>query len=95
MIGHVCSHGHVTGRSHLITCVLTITCASDEQVRHSDLIDDYISSFENLLSRGEIPRTEVGAIEKFKDGLKYGVLATILRRDTWPTTIDDWEEAAR
>src|SRR5712675_1962170 len=59
-----------------------------------DLIDDYISSFENLLSRGEIPRTEVGAIEKFKDGLKYGVLATILRRDTWPTTIDDWEEAA-
>src|SRR5712672_3337276 len=35
MIGHVCSHGHVTGRSHLITCVLTITCASDEQVRHS------------------------------------------------------------
>src|SRR5712672_90551 len=37
--GHVI--GHVTGRSHLITCVLTvtcvltITCASDEQVRHS------------------------------------------------------------
>jgi Zinc knuckle len=60
-----------------------------------DLIDDYISSFENLLSRGEIPRSEVGAIEKFKDGLKYGVLATILRRDTWPTTIDEWEEAAR
>src|SRR5882762_8972679 len=59
-----------------------------------DLIDDYISRFENLLSRGEIPRSEVGAIEKFKDGLKYGVLATILRRDTWPTTIDDWEEAA-
>src|SRR5712675_673980 len=60
-----------------------------------DLIDDYISRFENLLSRGEIPRSEAGAIEKFKDGLKYGVLATILRRDTWPTTIDDWEEAAR
>ena len=41
MIGHMCSHGHVTGRSHLITCVLmvmcvlTITCASDELVRHS------------------------------------------------------------
>ena len=60
-----------------------------------DLIDDYISTFENLLNRGEIPRSEVGAIEKFKDGLKYGVLATILKRDTWPTTIDDWEEAAR
>src|SRR5712672_1889911 len=36
MIGHMCSHGHVTGRSHLITCVLTVTCASDEQVRHTD-----------------------------------------------------------
>ena len=60
-----------------------------------DLIDDYISSFENLLSRGEIPRSEVGAIEKFKDGLKYGILATILRRDTWPITIDEWEEAGR
>src|SRR5882762_5178730 len=35
VIGHVCSHGHMTGRSHLITCVLTVTCASDEQVRHS------------------------------------------------------------
>src|SRR5712671_3355994 len=35
MIGHMCSHSHVTGQSHLITCVLTITCASDEQVRHS------------------------------------------------------------
>src|SRR5712672_4257639 len=60
-----------------------------------DLIDDYISSFENLLSRGEIPQSEVGAIEKFKDGLKYGILATILRRDTWPITIDEWEEAGR
>jgi hypothetical protein len=60
-----------------------------------DHIDDYIAAFENLLSRGEIPRTEVGAIEKFKDGLKYGVLSTILKRDTWPTTIDEWEEAAR
>src|SRR5712671_4523389 len=60
-----------------------------------DLIDDYISNFENLLSRGEIPRSEVGAIEKFKDGLKYGILATILKRDTWPITIDKWEDAAR
>ena len=60
-----------------------------------DLVDDYISRFENLLSRGEIPRSEVGAIEKFKDGLKYGVLSTILRHDTWPTTINEGEEVAR
>jgi hypothetical protein len=34
VIGHMCSHGHVTGQSHLITCVLMVTCASDEQVHH-------------------------------------------------------------
>ena len=60
-----------------------------------DLIDEYITKFETLLSKGEIPRKEVGAIEKFKDGLKPGVLKGILIRDTWPTNIDEWEEAAR
>ena len=60
-----------------------------------DLVDEYIAKFETLLSKGEIPRTEVRAIEKFKDGLKPGVLKGILIRDTWPTNIDKWEEAAR
>ena len=40
----------------------------------ADLIDDYISKFENLLVKGGISCTEVGTIEKFKDGLKRGVL---------------------
>ena len=60
-----------------------------------DLINEYIAKFKTLLSKGNIPRTEVGAIEKFKDGLKPGVLKGILIRDTWPTNIDEWEEAAR
>ena len=60
-----------------------------------DLIDEYIAKFETLLSKGEIPWTEVEAIEKFKDGLKPGVLEGVLIRDTWPTNIDKWEEAAR
>ena len=60
-----------------------------------DLIDEYIAKFETLLSKGEIPWTEVGAIKKFKNGLKPGVLKGILIRDTWPTNIDEWEEAAR
>ena len=60
-----------------------------------DLIDEYIAKFETLLSKGEIPWTEVGAIEKFKDGLKPRVLKGILIRDTWPTNIDEWEEAVR
>src|SRR5882762_5819066 len=50
VIGHVCSHGHVTGRSHLITCVLTITCASDEQVRHTDGAElDNATGFSHVL----------------------------------------------
>ena len=60
-----------------------------------DLIDEYIAKFETLLSKGDIPRTKVGAIEKFKDGLKPRVFKGILIRDTWPTNIDEWEEVAR
>jgi hypothetical protein len=60
-----------------------------------DQIDEYIAKYENLLKRAEIPRTEVGALEKFREGLKKGVSLAIMRRDTWPTTLDEWEENAR
>ena len=60
-----------------------------------DQIDEYIAKFENLLKKAEIPRNEVGAIEKFKNGLRKGVLAKLLSRDTWPETIDQWEESSR
>ena len=60
-----------------------------------DLIDEYIAKFETLLSKGKIPRTKVGAIEKFKDGLKPGVLKGVLIRDTWPANLDEWKEVAR
>ena len=61
----------------------------------ADLIDDYIAKFENLLAKGGIPHTEAGAIEKFKDRLKRGIQQGILNQDTWPTTIDGWEESTR
>ena len=60
-----------------------------------DGIDEYIAKFENLLRKAEIPRTEVQTVEKFKDGLRKGILAKIYNRDTWPDDLDDWEEAAR
>jgi hypothetical protein len=47
------------------------------------------------LDKAEIPRTEVGAIQKFKDRLRKGVLAKILQRDQWPTTIDEWQKNAQ
>jgi hypothetical protein len=58
-------------------------------------INDYIAKFENLLRKADIPRTEVGSIQKFKDGLRQGVLRAILSKERWPDTIDQWEEAAR
>ena len=60
-----------------------------------DQIDEYIAKFENLLRKADIPHTETGAIEKFKDGLKRGIFGAIMKRDIWPTNIDEWEEAAR
>ena len=82
------------------TCVNTgqIEQAHMELQKHkmkADLIDDYIAKFKNLLAKRGIPCTEVGAIDKFKDGLKRGVLQGILNQDTWPTTIDSWKESAR
>jgi hypothetical protein len=58
-------------------------------------VDEYIAKFENLLHKADIPRTEVGSIQKFKDRLQQGILRAILNKETWPTTIDQWEEAAR
>jgi hypothetical protein len=58
-------------------------------------INDYIAKFENLLHKADIPHTEVGSIQKFKDGLRQGVLHAILNKERWPDTIDQWEEATR
>ena len=59
-----------------------------------DQIDEYIAKFKNLLRKADIPRTKTGAIEKFKDGLKWGIFGAIMKHVTWPTNIDEWEEAA-
>jgi hypothetical protein len=58
-------------------------------------IDNYIAKFENLLRKAEIPRNEVGVMDKFTDGLSEGLHRSIMRRDDWPTTINEWQEAAR
>jgi len=60
-----------------------------------NLIDEYIAKFENLLRKAEIPRDEVGSLQKFKDGLKRYLLQAILRRDKWPETLDEWQDQAR
>jgi len=58
-----------------------------------DQINDYIAKFENLVCKAEIPCNEMGILEKFRDGLK-GIHGTIMRHDTWPESLDNWQEAA-
>ena len=60
-----------------------------------DNIDEYIAKFENLLHKGEIPRDDIAALFRFKGGLRKGVHTAILRRDTWPMTLDEWQQSAR
>ncbi len=60
-----------------------------------DWIDEYIAKLEGLLHRANILRTEVTIMTMFTDGLWKGVHAAILQLDTWPTTLGEWEEAAR
>ncbi len=59
-----------------------------------DQIDDYIAKFKNLVCKAGIPRNKMGILEKFRDGLKKGIHGAIMRRDTWPENLDDWQEAA-
>jgi hypothetical protein len=67
----------------------------DKLEMEGDLINEYITKYETLLKKADIPHDKVGALQKFKEGLKQEVLANILRRDTWPEGIDDWQEHAR
>src|SRR5713226_6547364 len=60
-----------------------------------DQIDDYIAKFENLVCKAGIPRTEMGILKKFRDGLKKGIHGAIMRRDMWPENLDNWQEAAQ
>src|SRR5258708_1019959 len=57
-------------------------------------IDDYIAKFENLVRKAGIPYQEQGILNRFKEGLKRGIHATILQWDQWPTNLDQWQEQA-
>ncbi len=57
-------------------------------------IDNYIAKFKNLVQKAGIPRQEQGILDRFKEGLKRGIHATILHWDQWPTDLDQWQEQA-
>jgi hypothetical protein len=58
-------------------------------------VDEYIAIFEDFLTKIDYRRSDFGVIEKFKHGLKKWIVSKILSKDKWPTTLEEWEEAAR
>jgi Retrotransposon gag protein len=57
-------------------------------------IDTYITTFDNLLAKAGWTRGEEAA-DFFQKGLENGVKREVLRRQTWPVTLQEWQEAAR
>jgi Ty3 transposon capsid-like protein len=57
-------------------------------------IDTYITTFNNLLAKAGWTREEE-AVDFFQKGLEDGVKWEVLRRQAWPVTLQEWQEAAR
>jgi Retrotransposon gag protein len=57
-------------------------------------IDTYIATFDNLLAKAGWTRGEEAA-DFFQKGLEDGVKREVLRRPTWPVTLQEWQEASR
>ena len=60
-----------------------------------DDLDNYYSRFQHLASCAGFDRDARATIDLFAKGLKPQLLQAILNRDTTPTTMDEWIQAAR
>jgi Retrotransposon gag protein len=63
------------------------------QMKEGD-IDTYIATFDNLLAKAGWTRGEEAA-DFFQRGLDDGVKCKVLHRQTWPVTLQEWQEATR
>ncbi len=58
-------------------------------------IDTYIATFERLTDAAEWEANAKGTIAHFKVSLQDHIHRRILFRETWPTDMDGWKEAAQ
>jgi len=58
-------------------------------------IDTYITTFDWLLAEADFNRNNKGALEMFKQGLNLMLKVNCIKRKPKPTTMDEWQEAAR
>ena len=59
-----------------------------------DNVDEYITTFNELMDKLGYEHTRNNIMEKFKDSLLKTLLEKILDRDIWPETLDEWQNAA-
>ena len=62
---------------------------------NKDDLDTYISTFNNLIRKANYDRDAEGTIHFFRQGLNRELLKAILTCDAQPTTLTEWETAAR
>ena len=58
-------------------------------------VDTYIATFNQLALAARWEADALGTIDKFADGLKDNVHRRVLNRETEPTTMEEWQDAAR
>ena len=59
-----------------------------------DSIDEYITTFNELMDKLGYKHTSDNITEKFKDGLLKTLLKKILDRDIWPEMLNKWQNSA-
>ena len=60
-----------------------------------DSIDEYITTFNELIDKLGYECTSDNITKKFKDGLLKTLLEKILDRDIWLETLDEWQNTAQ
>ena len=57
-------------------------------------VDAYIATFNRLALAARWEVDALGTIDKFADGLKDNIHRRVLNRETEPTTMEEWQDAA-
>jgi Retrotransposon gag protein len=86
----------------MFTDVFTDTAKKEDayqKLKHlkmkDELIDDYITAFNSLVTKAGWELSNEGTINAFCSGLHPGTLNVIMNQDVWPKTMTQWQQAVR